>query len=325
MLIFCFCFFSFSSDYCHFFVASSFTHRLSRLFQALYLLGINRPPLSLKRCPWSWSSTSISSIAYHQSFTSWNAGSVTQSCPALCDSMHCCPTRQSSEPPRKFYILVWTSLLASWFFWVGWSDESMGTLGTWWGKSGGGGGTLGSKQWWNGRSSLLEQATRSSLLLGTSHILLCPNVNSLLFAPPLSTLIMPTPHNFWWKFFLQKHSGTDYPCALCSLLAPPRLVFGICLQCGLGTDLAHIASPGAQVCAQLIPKLNHMSSLPPGAASRWDSQAHQASDLPGAGVWRSRGPVQLQGGSGGGAFLQKSTLGQGERGVGQDKGSWRHR
>ena len=117
------------------------------------------------------------------------------------------------------YILVWTSLLASWFFWVGWSDESMGTLGTWWGKSGGGGGTLDSKQWWNGRSSLLEQATRSSLLLGTSHILLCPNVNSLLFSRPLSTLIVPTPHNLWCKFFLQKHSGTDYPvpCAHCWL------------------------------------------------------------------------------------------------------------
>ena len=253
-------------------------------------------------------------------------GSITQSCPALCGPMDCCPTRQSSEPPRKFLHISMNEFISILIFLSRMKRREHGDTGHTVGWKWRGQGTLGSKQRWNGRSSLLEQATRSSLPLGTSHVLLCSDLDSLLFALPWSTLIMPTPHSLWWKFFLQKHSGTDYPLALRSLLATPRLVFGICLLSGLGIDLAHIASPGAQVCAQLIPKLNLISSFPPGAASRWDSQAHQASDLPGVGVRRSRGPVQLQGGPGGGAFLQKSTLGlgRGRRG-GAGQGRWRHR
>lgn len=52
------------------------------------------------------------------------------------------------------------------------------------------------------------------------------------------------------------------PC-LCSPLATLSLVSGVCLLSGLGTDLAHIASPSQepQVCAQLIPKVTLSHAL----------------------------------------------------------------
>ena len=124
------------------FVASSLTHRSRRLFQTLHLIGINRPPLSLKRRPWSWSSTSMSSVACHQSFTSWSAEVLLSRAQLFAAPWTVAPPGNRLSHQGSSYILVWTSLLASWFFWVGWSEESMGTLGTRWGESGGGRGHL---------------------------------------------------------------------------------------------------------------------------------------------------------------------------------------
>lgn len=120
----------------------------------------------------------------------------------------------------------------------------------------------------------------------------------------------PTPHTSSAKS-PQGPSGPQQPLG-CACPCHPRLVSGVCPLSGGGQILPYhlllVASPSQepQGCDQLI----LLFSLPAGAACRRDPQAPQAPDLPGAGVWRSRGPVQFQGGPGGGAVLPKGAARQ---------------